>query len=339
MPASRLTACLKNSFSQDEKKSPDARTAKCRGMRRRYKFVAVTRDEQNAANLCFFNSQLRNCGGGLMGYWLFAFLWSFLTAVLFCTPAFAESKQVFGSFSYTYGDNETTSQAKEICRTNAARSALESALVYIKSEARVDLSGVQAIDIDSQASGCLRDIIIVEEKVDGRTVTCKLQAVVDLAELERTTMHFKEPGDTVSNRTVKFAFHSAKIAENLDYSKDGSNPAPDSYILITDRHGNAVFHTGVNFLNNMKYIQLIKNRNNYNPSFDGVGFTYTFRDGDYLVLRIMDWDGLEGFMGRKKSPDDPIGSEYGMFGSQALGKRTIIGRGWELELECMPVTQ
>jgi hypothetical protein len=49
----QFAGCLKSSFFPVGQKHSDARRAKSRGMRRTLPYVAMTRDERNAADGCF----------------------------------------------------------------------------------------------------------------------------------------------------------------------------------------------------------------------------------------------------------------------------------------------
>jgi len=174
---------------------------------------------------------------------------------------------------------------------------------------------------------------ILEENVKDRTVYYRVQGNVNVDVMERELKKLIDNYRIKPKKTVRIAFYSAKIDEGLRYSKDDTNPAPDSFVMVKDRNGNIIFATGKQFLSEQKYTRLIKNRNNYRPYFEGAYFTYTFEKEDYLLIQLGDWDGIEGFLGRKKSPDDMIGTPFRLGVNFPLGKKWVGGKGWKLEME------
>ena len=249
--------------------------------------------------------------------------------------AAADSELVVGEFYYTYGDNESLAQAKEMCEKNATRRALESAMIYVHSEIRVGVEGLKNLDVHALAAGCLKNVKLLEESVEDRTIYCRVQGIVDVADLEKKLWDAVSSQKIKPRRKVRISFYNASIDENQDYERDDTKSAPDAYVMVEDRHGNRIFDSGHSFLSRKMYKPLFKNRNNYNPRFDNVSFMYTFTEMDYLLIHLMDWDGLEGFMGRKNSPDDPIGSPFHVRLDYPLGKRWVMGKGWKLEMEIM----
>ncbi len=260
-----------------------------------------------------------------------------LVMVLFlsCGIAYAatDSELVVGEFYYTYGDNESLAQAKEMCKKNATRRALESAMIYVHSEIRVGVEGLKNLDVHSLAAGCLKNVRLLEESVEGRTIYCRVQGNVDVADLEKRLRDAVSSQKIKPGRKVRISFYNASIDENQDYARDDTKSAPDTYVMVEDRHGNRIFDSGHYFLSRKMYKPLFKNRNNYNPRFDNVSFMYTFTEMDYLLIHLMDWDGLEGLFGRKNSQDDIIGGPFYVSIDSPLGKRWVGGKGWKLEME------
>ncbi len=264
---------------------------------------------------------------------------AFLAIIPVCarvSSAEVGTELVVGEFSYTYGDNETLTQAKEVCRKNAVRRAAEAAMVYISSKTRVNAGVLQSSDIFSLSEGCLTDLQTLQEAVNGREVYCRVQANVDVSSFEKRLEEVIEGYRIEPEKKVMISFYEANIDADAGYGADDfSKPAPDAYIEVKDKNGNRVFYSGECFLNKRKYLTLMTNRNNYNPDFKGVSFVYTFEKDDYLLIYFMDWDGIEGFMGSKKSDDDIIGQPFRLSCGYPLGKKLLEGKGWRVKMEVL----
>lgn len=243
-----------------------------------------------------------------------------------------EQTQVVGEFSYHYGDNESLAQAKEICRIGALKNALESAMVFVSYEVRINASGIDTLDIHSFASGCLKKVESIKESVKGRAIFCRIKGIVDIPLMERRLKEYISSNRITPGEKIKIRFAHAVIQEG-SYSKDDSNPAPDAYLLVKDRYGNIVYASYTQFLRDRKYIRLLKNRNNYYPDFGGSSLEYTFYRNSYLEIYLMDWDGMEGFLGSRRSPDDIIGKPYRLSINDKLGKEFLKSDGWGIEVE------
>jgi len=89
-----------------------------------------------------------------------------------------------GMYSYTYGDSESKVDARETCRNLALRNALESYSVYVESSTEVENYQLTKDQIRSLSAGVLRNIEIVEEKEEGRTLTMVVNATVDPEEVK-----------------------------------------------------------------------------------------------------------------------------------------------------------
>jgi hypothetical protein len=249
----------------------------------------------------------------------------------FAGVTLAKTEVFFGEFSYTYGDNESLTQAKEICKRSALKNALESAMVYVSSEVRVNSGRLEKLDLYSLSEGCITNVTVLNERVEGRNIYCRIQGAVDLSLLDKRTQELLQkrisPGKKVS-----IAFHGGTIQEG-PYGKDDSNPAPDSYVLIKDNLGNTVFSTSHYFLDQRKIRRLLRNRNNYKPDLEGASFTYTFTSDSYLLVYLMDWDGCEGVLCSRRSPDDIIGKPYRMDINHPFGKHWVGAEEWRLEID------
>lgn len=83
-----------------------------------------------------------------------------------------------GEYSYTYGDNETVVEAKNISFKMALRNTIESYKIFILSTSTVKNFRLLNDLIQVISSGYLEDIKIISQKIEGRSVTTKVQAYV-----------------------------------------------------------------------------------------------------------------------------------------------------------------
>ena len=167
----------------------------------------------------------------------------------------------------------------------------------------------------------------VSKKIEKMTIPEKLQECLQI----RPGSASMTP-QTVRNK-VKISFFSASISNGQLFSTDDSKPAPDAYILIKGERGNTLFSSGQHFVKNLKYGTLLKNRNNYHPHFQGLSYCHDFSTDRVLKVYLVDYDGIEGLMGSKKSSDDVIGSPYLIREEHPLGASLILTDGWEMEIE------
>ena len=246
--------------------------------------------------------------------------------------SFSDQTKVMGEFRYTYGDNESLAQAKEICRRGALKNALESAMIFVSSDVRINTSGIDSLDIRSFALGAIKHVESIDESVNDRDVHCRIKGIVDIPLMEERLKDYLSANRITPGKKVKIKFAHA-VVEKGSYSRDDSNPAPDIYLLIKDKYGNIVYASDNQYLRNRKYIRLLENRNNYFPDFEDNSLEYTFARDNYLEIYLVDWDGMEGFLGSRQSKDDIIGKPYRLGVNHELGKRFLKAKGWGLEVE------
>ena len=266
---------------------------------------------------------------------LIAFTTSLCLNVMISDGIAARKETVSGEYCYQYGDDEALTKAKEKTKKMAMKRALESAMVYVSSDIKLNATGLESMDVHSLTLGCLEDVKILEERIRGREICYRIQAVADVSLLEDKLQNIIRSAVIKPDKKIRISFYHASIDEGQSCSQDDTSHAPDSYVLVKDEHGNDVFRSGHFFLNNKKYGRLFKNRNNYGPDFDGAYFSYVFNKTSYLLVQLYDWDGIEGLLGASKSPDDPIGEPYRVDIGQPLGKRWVEGKGWKLEMEIL----
>jgi hypothetical protein len=121
-----------------------------------------------------------------------------------------ERVKLLGEYQYTYGDQQTPDQARQIAYTMAVRKAIESYHVFVEDTSPVkDPTVIKAV-IQTLASGSLQDLEIVEQTEEGRRVTCKVRAFIEPAvfktvlnrELHRL-LDRKEPEVVDENHQIK----------------------------------------------------------------------------------------------------------------------------------------
>ena len=249
------------------------------------------------------------------------------------SPAAARVEVVIGEYAYRFGDSESLKQARELCKSAAYRNVLESAMVFVKSDIRLTADGLSRLDVSSTSVGILKEPSMLEERSEDHQVYCRVRASVDIVQLEKMLLEAAAAGRINPARKYTIRFYAGEIRKGLEYSLDDSNPAPDAYILVRDQYGNEICNTGAQFMMKQQYGRLLKNRNNYNPNFEGTELRYTFSADSALYVHLVDWDGLEGFMGKRKSQDDIIGPPHVRTIDLPLGRKWIGNGVWRLEVE------
>ncbi len=87
--------------------------------------------------------------------------------------------ELLGEYQYTYGDQQTPDQARQIACTMAVRKAIESYPVFVEDTSPVKDPAVIKAVIQTLASGYLQDLQIVDQTEEGRRVSCKVRAFVE----------------------------------------------------------------------------------------------------------------------------------------------------------------
>jgi hypothetical protein len=106
------------------------------------------------------------------------FIKNILLILPFLVLAQTERVQVEGDYSYTYGDNESLLEAKNICYSMAVRNAIEGYRIFISSTTNVNNFQLVKDLIQTISSGYLEDLAIVTEEIKGRNVHYKIRAFV-----------------------------------------------------------------------------------------------------------------------------------------------------------------
>lgn len=105
------------------------------------------------------------------------FLFLTLTVLFLPSLAFPQERVLIrGEYSYTYGDNESLVEAKNISYSMALRNAIESYKIFIASTSAVkDYRLINDI-VQTISSGYLENIKVVSQRMRGRTVITEVQA-------------------------------------------------------------------------------------------------------------------------------------------------------------------
>ena len=98
-------------------------------------------------------------------------------SLIWISFVFAQDK-IQGSYTYTYGDKESLVEARQTCKDLAVRDAIESYYVFVESSTDVENFQTKEDIIQSIAAGYLKDLNIVEQKEEGRTITMVVEATV-----------------------------------------------------------------------------------------------------------------------------------------------------------------
>lgn len=90
-----------------------------------------------------------------------------------------------GTYTYTWGDSESLVEARKTCKDLALREAIESYYIFILSSTEVENYQLKDDLIQTVAAGYARDISIIEQKEEGRTLTVTVEALVDPEEIQQ----------------------------------------------------------------------------------------------------------------------------------------------------------
>ncbi|MFO7890952.1 MAG: hypothetical protein R6V04_11500 [bacterium] len=142
------------------------------------------------------------------------------TCIILCSAQAQDTIQ--GTYSYTYGDNESLVEARQTCKDLALREAIESYAVFIESSTEVENFQTKKDIIESISAGYLQNVSIIEQTEKGRTITMTVEATVSPEEVisiikksvtdEQEDDTEKEEVEPVSDDKIP-----AESEENLQY--------------------------------------------------------------------------------------------------------------------------
>ena len=91
---------------------------------------------------------------------------------------------ITGRYCYTYGDNESLIEAREITRTLAIRNAIESYRIYVEATTKVTNFMLTNDIIQTISSGYLKEIKVLNHTEVGRTICETISCKVDPNSIE-----------------------------------------------------------------------------------------------------------------------------------------------------------
>lgn len=106
----------------------------------------------------------------------------FVTAWLISSGLAQDTIQ--GSYSYTYGDLESLVEARQTCKDLALRAAIESYYIFVESSTEVENFQLKDDLVRSMSAGYAKDVKIIEQTEEGRTITISLEATVNSDEVK-----------------------------------------------------------------------------------------------------------------------------------------------------------
>ncbi|MCK4727302.1 MAG: hypothetical protein KAT27_00115 [Desulfobacterales bacterium] len=102
-----------------------------------------------------------------------------LTTLLLLLPSISVADEIIkGRYCYTYGDNESLKEARELTRTLAVRDAIESYRVFIESTSTVKNFMLTNDLLQMISSGYLKNVEVLEHTEKGRTICETIQASI-----------------------------------------------------------------------------------------------------------------------------------------------------------------
>ncbi len=132
--------------------------------------------------------------------------WIIFIFVFVMTTVCSFSQDVIhGTYSYTYGDQESLVEARQTCKDLALREAIESYSIFVESATDVENFQVKEDIIQTIAVAYLQDVNVIEQTEEGRTITMTVEATVLSDEVQalveqRTVAEEEEnqPADSVA---------------------------------------------------------------------------------------------------------------------------------------------
>ncbi len=104
--------------------------------------------------------------------------------VLFASVILAQDT-IRGTYTYTFGDSESLVDARKTCKDLALREAIESYALFVESCSEVENFEVKEDVITSIAAGVLKNVTIVDQQEEGRTIILTVEATVEPEEVSQ----------------------------------------------------------------------------------------------------------------------------------------------------------
>lgn len=117
-----------------------------------------------------------------------------------------------GIYTYTYGDNESLVEARETCKKLAVRDAIESYYIFVESTTTVENNVVKQDLINTLSAQAVKNLKIVDQKEENRTITMTVEGEIDPKEVEKL---LKEKTSVTSLKTVPDTLSTEKDTINF----------------------------------------------------------------------------------------------------------------------------
>jgi len=141
--------------------------------------------------------------------------------------SFAFSNTIYGEYTYTYGDDETLTEAKQKCQTLAKRDAVEKFATYLRSETIVRNYQAESDEIIANAEAMMMDVKIVEENTDKLTssIYYKISAEVDEKKIlgvyeEKEKMRLEQAEAEREKQSIQQESERKALEEKLDHERE-----------------------------------------------------------------------------------------------------------------------
>lgn len=160
---------------------------------------------------------------------------SFIPFLIMAAVSLYSQDIIRGSYSYTYGDSESLVQAKQTCKDLAVRDAIESYYIFVESSTEVENAMIKEDIINTLSAGYLKDLRVIEQTEEGRTISTIVEASVNPEEIQAlvqkmamssnkasekkpdaTASTSQEPKETLELLLAKYAKHLSESEKEWD---------------------------------------------------------------------------------------------------------------------------
>ena len=127
----------------------------------------------------------------------------------------AAQDTITGTYSYTYGDSESLVDARQSCKDLALREAIESYYIFVESSTEVDNFQIKEDIIKSISAGYLKDIKVVDQNEEGRTITMTVEATVSADEIKKVVEEIATAGrETSTESETEISTDTLRVRES-----------------------------------------------------------------------------------------------------------------------------
>ncbi|MBN2857182.1 MAG: hypothetical protein JXN63_02155, partial [Candidatus Delongbacteria bacterium] len=137
------------------------------------------------------------------------------------------SKTIYGEYTYTYGDDEALTEAKQKCITMAKRDAVEKFATFLRSETIIRNYITEKDEIVANAEAMMTDTKIIEENIDrtNSTIYYRISAEVDEKKIlgayeEREKMRLEKAEAERKKQELKLAAERKALEDKLEHERE-----------------------------------------------------------------------------------------------------------------------